>query len=161
MLKRHEVLLNQLTDFRHELLVEVETINEEEADIIPEGFRNNIRWNLGHIYLEQYQWIQQLTKEPIMIPEHFKEWFGYGTSPEDWAEGIPIPSLDYVKRLLAVQPFMIRDLYGERLEEEFAVTETGMYTVEQVLVRTIFHEGIHLGNIITLKKLVTIQEVLS
>jgi hypothetical protein len=159
MLKRHEVLFNQLADFRHELLVAVESINEEEANIIPEGFKNNIRWNLGHVYLNQYHWIQHLTKESIIIPDHFTEWFGYGTSPDEWGDGIP--TLDYLKRLLAIQPFMIRDLYGERLEEEFAVTESGMYTIEQVLVRTIFHEGIHLGNVITLKKLVTMQEILS
>ena len=159
LLKRHEVLFNQLADYRHELLVAVERVNEDEADIIPEGFRNNIRWNLGHIYLDQYLWIQHLTKEPIILPNHFNEWFGYGTSPEDWGEDVP--KLDYLKRLLAVQPFMIRDLYGERLEEEFAVTESGMFSVEQVLIRTIFHEGIHLGNIIALKKLVTPQEVLS
>ena len=159
MLKRHEVLFNQLADYRHELLVAVETINDSEADMIPQGFRNNIRWNLGHVYLDQYLWLQHITKEPIILPNHFNEWFGYGTSPEDWGEDVP--KLDYLKRLLAVQPFMIRDLYGERLEEEFAVTESGMHTVEQVLIRTIFHEGIHFGNIMALKRLVTAQQVVS
>ncbi|OCA89527.1 DinB family protein [Pradoshia sp. D12] len=159
MLKRHEVLFKQLADYRHELLVAVDSMNEDEVNIVPEGFRNNIRWNLGHVYLDQYLWIQHLTKEPIILPNHFNEWFGYGTSPEDWRG--EVPKLDYLKRLLAVQPFMIRDLYGERLEEEYSVTESGMFTVEQVLVRTIFHEGIHLGNILALKKLVTSQEVLS
>jgi len=159
MLKRHEVLFKQLADYRHELLVAVDSMNEAEADIVPQGFRNNIRWNLGHVYLDQYLWIQHLTKEAIILPNHFNEWFGYGTSPEEWRG--EVPKLDYLKRLLAVQPFMIRDLYGERLEEEYSVTESGMFTVEQVLVRTIFHEGIHLGNIIALKKLVTSQEVLS
>ncbi len=36
--------------------------------------------------------------------------------------------------------------------EEFPPTEMGMHTVEQVLVRTIFHEGMHLAAIIALRK---------
>lgn len=159
MLKRHEVLFNQLADYRHEVLNVVESVNEVEADLVPDGFQNNIRWNLGHIYVDQYLWIQYLTKEEIIIPEGFKEWFGYGTSPENWGDGIP--DLAYLKRLLAIQPFMIRNLYGERLEEEFSVTESGMKTIAQVLVRTIFHEGIHLSAIQSLKKMIAKEKLLN
>ncbi len=33
---------------------------------------------------------------------------------------------------------------GYRLKEEVHPTEMGMFTIEQVLVRTIFHEGMHI-----------------
>ncbi|CAM5180434.1 DinB family protein OS=Ureibacillus acetophenoni OX=614649 GN=SAMN05877842_103228 PE=4 SV=1 [Ureibacillus acetophenoni] len=46
------------------------------------------------------------------------------------------------------------ELYGHRLEEEFPPTEMGMFTIEQVLIRTIFHEGMHLQRIIDILKLV-------
>ncbi|WP_455675735.1 DinB family protein [Pradoshia sp.] len=150
MLKRHEVLIKQLADYRHEFLETVSSVREEEVDIIPEGYRNNIRWHMGHVYVDQYLWIQHLTKEEIVMPKNFIEWFGYGTSPLDW--GDDIPSVDYLKKLLAIQPFMIRDLYGERLEEHFPTTESGMHTIAQVLVRTIFHEGIHLANVQAIKR---------
>lgn len=145
MLKRHEVLFNQLQTYREETLHLVDSLTEDMADIVPKGFTNNIRWNLGHIYLDQYLWIQHLTKEPIPIPEGFRDWFDYGTRPAEWTS--KPPSLAALKELLAEQPGWIRERYGDRLEEEFPATESGMHTIAQVLVRTIFHEGLHIGDI--------------
>ncbi len=145
MEKRHEVLFNQLQSYRQETLRAIEELTEEMADFIPTGFNNNIRWNLGHIYLDQYLWIQHLTREPIQLPEGFREWFGYGTRPSDWKSAPP--TLDTLRKLLSEQISHIREAYGERLEEEFPATEDGIHTIAQVLVRTIFHEGMHLSAI--------------
>jgi uncharacterized damage-inducible protein DinB len=150
MLKRHEVLFTQLKDYRNETLQAVESVTEEMADIVPNGFSNNIRWNLGHIYLDQFLWIQHLTKEPIAIPDGFREWFGFGTKPADWSSAPP--SLETLRQLLAEQPGKIREAYGHRLEEEFPPTESGMHTIAQVLVRTIFHEGLHLAAIQSIRR---------
>lgn len=145
MEKRHEVLFQQLEDYLTESLRVLDGLTEEEADIVPKGFNNNIRWNLGHIYLDQYLWIQHLTKEPILLPEGFGDWFGFGTNPAAWKTHPP--SLSVLKELLAEQPKKIREWYEERIEEEFAPTKSGMYATAQVLVRTIFHEGQHLAKI--------------
>ncbi|MEK5389259.1 DinB family protein [Margalitia sp. FSL K6-0131] len=150
MLQRDEILFNQLESFREWTLGLLKNITEEQADIVPKGFNNNIRWNLGHIYLDQYLWIKAVTKEPIPIPEGFQEWFGFGTKPADWKTAPP--RLDQLKKLLAEQPKVIRELYGNRLEEEFAPTELGMHTIAQVLVRTIYHEGMHAETIKLMKR---------
>lgn len=151
MKKRHEVLFEQLRDFRNELLSVVEGTSEQEAELIPEEFNNNIRWNLGHIYLDQYLWIQSLTKEDDQsFPPSFNQWFGFGTRPEDFTKDTP--SFTSLLELLRQQPTEIMEKYGHRLEEEFPPTEMGMHTIEQVLVRTIFHEGLHLGAILAMKK---------
>jgi hypothetical protein len=128
----------------------LENVTEEEAEVIPPGFRNNIRWNLGHIYLDQYLWIQAVTKEKAGVPEQFKAWFGYGTSPANFTK--ETPSMEELKKLLKEQPAQIKAEYGDRLEEEFTPTEMGIHTIEQVLIRTIFHEGMHLQTILDLKK---------
>lgn len=150
MLKRHEVLFNQLEAYRSETLAAVEGLTEEQVDLVPPGFNNNLRWNLGHLYLDQYLWLQHLTKEPVPVAEGFVEWFGFGTRPAGWQS--PPPSLEVLKTLLREQPRRIRKLYGHRLEEEFPPTESGMHTVAQVLVRTIFHEGLHLGTILAIRR---------
>ncbi len=54
MSPRHEVLFTQLESYRREVLGVLEDITEEQAEVIPAGFKNNIRWNLGHMYLDQY-----------------------------------------------------------------------------------------------------------
>lgn len=139
MKKRHEVLFNQLESYRSEILDVVDTVSEEDAEKIPAGFNNNIHWNLGHIYLDQYLWIQAVTRESADVAEEFKSWFGYGTSPASFTE--ETPTVSELKELLKTQPARIKDSYGARLEEEFAPTEMGMHTIEQVLTRTIFHEA--------------------
>lgn len=150
MKQRHEVLFNQLESYRKEILGVLENVSEEQAEMIPIGFKNNIRWNLGHIYLDQYLWLQALTKEKADVPEQFNSWFGFGTSPADFTT--ETPSLDEIKILLQKQPAQIKEVYGDRLEEEFPPTAMGMHTIEQVLIRTIFHEGMHLQAILDLKK---------
>jgi hypothetical protein len=150
MKKRHEVLFNQLESYRSEVLTVSETVSTDDAEKIPAGFNNNIRWNLGHIYLDQYLWIQAVTKEKAEVTENFNKWFGYGTSPVNFTKDTP--SVAELKELLKTQPAKIKEMYGERLEEEFPPTEMGMHTIEQVLTRTIFHEGMHLQTILDIKK---------
>ncbi|HWL24025.1 MAG TPA: DinB family protein [Ureibacillus sp.] len=157
MEKRHEILFNQLESYRAYVLAILNDVLEDEAIIIPAGFNNNIRWNAGHIYLDQYLWIEHLTKEKTEIPEGFRTWFGYGTSPQNFTK--ETPSLGDLIKLLKEQPNRIKEVYGHRLEEEFSPTEMGMSTIEQVLVRTIFHEGMHLQTILDLKKLIKLVNV--
>lgn len=151
MKKRHAVLFNQLEEYRSHLLASISDITKEKADIIPKGFRNNIHWNLGHIYLDQYLWIQALTKEKMETIENFEQWFGFGTSPTNFTN--ETPSFGDLIPLLTHQPSLIKEIYGSRLEEEYTPTEMGMHTIEQVLIRTIFHEGMHLQTILDIKKI--------
>ena len=63
MKERHEIIFNQLKSYRNDTLSLLEDVSAEEAEIIPKRFNNNIRWNMGHIYLDQYLWIETQTKE--------------------------------------------------------------------------------------------------
>lgn len=152
MKQRHEVLFNQLKSYREHISYLLDDLSEQTAEVIPTGFNNNIRWNAGHIYLDQYKWIEHLTKEKTEVPEDYLTWFGYGTSPLNFTN--ETPTLEELKILLKNQPERIKELYGHRLEEEFPPTEMGMFTIEQVLIRTIFHEGMHIQSIIDILKLV-------
>lgn len=150
MESRHRVLFEQLKTYRGELLEMVAGVSEAESEIIPRGFNNNIRWNLGHIYVDQYIWIRTLTKEEIPVPLEFIEWFGYGSSPSRFND--ETPTFSQLIPMLQQQPFTIQEKYKNRLEEKFAPTEMGIHTIEQVLIRTIFHEGLHLSAIQAIKR---------
>ncbi len=150
MTNEQEVLFNQLSTYRADVLTAVEGISSEQAEVIPGNFNNNIRWNLGHIYLDQFLWIEALTKETSEATRYFNKWFGFGTSPEDFTS--ETPAFEQLVSLLREQPDVIKKQYKDRLTEEFAPIDMGMYTVEQVLIRTIFHEGMHLQAIMDIKK---------
>jgi hypothetical protein len=49
----NEYILDQLEFVRTATLSAVEGLSEGEANAVPEGFSNNILWNLGHIYFVQ------------------------------------------------------------------------------------------------------------
>jgi len=89
MKPRHQILFHQLDSYRSEVLLVLETITEDTANIIPSGFHNNIRWKLGHIYLDQFLWIEALTNEKSKELEPLQSWFGYGTSPPIFNEKTP------------------------------------------------------------------------
>ncbi len=150
MERRNEVLFEQLSAYRSELIGAVADLSDDEGEKVPAGFNNNIRWNLGHLYTDQFLWLQALTREQQPIPPGYMKWFGYGTGPADFSE--QTPSIAELKTRLTQQPLVIRQTYGERGEEEFPPTEMGMYTVSQVLIRTIYHEGLHLGAILAIKR---------
>lgn len=150
MEKRQEILLSQMTTYRMELLQLAKSFTEEEADIIPQGFRNNLRWNLGHVFLDQYLWIQALTKEEAPIPNGFKNWFSYGTTPTDFTANTP--AFTHLLSLLQAQPGQIFERYADHIDKEYPAIDMGMETIEQVLIRTIFHEGMHLQAILDIKK---------
>lgn len=48
-----QIIFKQLKFVRSVTVRAVEGLSEGILDSIPEGFNNNIRWNLGHIYLVQ------------------------------------------------------------------------------------------------------------
>ena len=150
MKQNHEAFFNQLEGFRRYFL-KVSDVTPGEAEIIPKGFKNNIRWNLGHVYNEQYIWIHTLTNENVDAPKEFDEWFGPGTTPENFT--VETPSLVELRGLLNHQIAKIKEAYGERLEEVYPPTEMwNMTTLQQVLLWTSFHEGMHLQAIKDIKK---------
>ncbi|MFC0187388.1 DinB family protein [Fictibacillus aquaticus] len=152
-----DILLKQLAAFRHNTLSVVEGVTEEMADIVPEGFNNNIRWQLGHIYLDQYDWLYHKINEDSPVPKHYRELFGYGTRPSDWK--LSPPTLDELKNRLADQVDHIKEHFGRRLDEELeSPAELGMNTFAEILPRTFYHEGMHTGHIIALKKAMNAEQ---
>jgi uncharacterized damage-inducible protein DinB len=149
--KTDTVILDQMEWMRKQTLRVVKGVREEEADVIPEGFNNNIRWNLGHIYLDQYAWIKTLTGDELPYPTEYPALFQFKTKPADW-EDEP-PRLNDLIQLLTEQPLYIRKTYLERLDDLYP-KKSGMRTVRQVLVRTLMHEGMHMETIKLYKKLI-------
>lgn len=151
-------LFNQLAFVRGQTLKMMEGITEETADRIPKGFRNTIRWQLGHIYViaERLAFLQ--SGLPLHLPEGFQEQFGNGSSPLNVPDSVQVPSLPELKILLGDQPNRIRDGLGNRLECKVPTpftTKSGltMETPEQLLSFNLYHEGMHFSVIKLYKSL--------
>ncbi len=135
----------------------IEDVSDEMADVIPEGFRNNIRWQLGHIYFVNEAFAFYYNDLPMHGVKGFKEWFSNGTTPLDWVT--EPPSMKELRDLLEGQQERIQSALTNRLEEEtkqkfttgsgFALETTGEF-----LNFNLYHEGMHVSVIKIYKSLI-------
>jgi uncharacterized damage-inducible protein DinB len=133
---------------RSNTLRTLDSITEESADQMPPGFRNTIRWHLGHIYLTQEWLVFYHGNERASIPETFPALFAPGTNPAEWKT--EPPTLKSLRSLLSEQPSRISKTFAGRLDEIAKKPfKTGdqleLTTVGGILAFTLQHEGLHYG----------------
>ncbi|GGI13013.1 DinB family protein [Gottfriedia solisilvae] len=154
-----QFLFNQLAFVRNQTLNLLDGVSEEMADRIPEGFRNTIRWNVGHIYVVVERFAFQYLGLPQNLPEGFKEQFEYGTSPLNTHE-YRVPTLSELEELLKAQQVRIQETLSDRIDEKIIppyTTSAGMKleTPKEFLTFNLYHEGMHLTVIKLYKKLLS------
>lgn len=155
MLSLKDFLFNQLRVIRNNTLSSVKDLSEEQANIVPQGFNNNIRWNLGHIYLVQERFAFGFTKEPMQVPENFNELFGKDTKPSDWK--IQAPTLPELTQLLDDQTKRIEaklsDRLGELVEKPWTMPSgLTLKAIGEFLTFSMYHEGMHVQAIKFLRR---------
>jgi uncharacterized damage-inducible protein DinB len=148
-------LFKQLEFIRNVTIQAAQGMTEQSLDLVPEGFNNNVRWNLGHIYLVQEKFAFHFAGEPMLLPPGFERLFAKGTKPADWNE--EVPTLAALLELLADQPKRIREALQHRLEEPVEqpfTTGSGLTlsSIGEFLSYTLYHEGMHFTAINLLKR---------
>ena len=122
---------------------------------VPDGYRNNILWNLGHIVVSQQLLLYKLSATEMHVPDELVDQFRAGSSPDDWEA---TPDIEQMKALLQELPERLQeDVEKERFGDYLGyTTSTGLAlrTFEDGMAFNHFHEGVHTGIIMSLKKLV-------
>lgn len=152
-------LFKQLAFVRGGTVNAIEGLSEEAADIIPDGFRNSIRWNLGHVYVVLERFAFHYIGLPLQLPDGFKALFEYGTTPLNPPEGVTPPTLPELEALLSGQLGRIQEALGDRMQQAIEppyTTSTGitLASSEQFLSFNLYHEGMHQSVIKQYKKLI-------
>jgi len=122
---------------------------------IPTGFRNNIWWNIAHIVATQQILVYKFSGLQARIPEQFIEKFKKGTVPDGTATDEEIKKIaDF---LISTAEWAKQD-YESGLFQGFNEYTTSvkvtLRNVEDAMAFNVFHEGIHLGTILGLQKVV-------
>jgi hypothetical protein len=82
--------------------------------------------------------------------------FGKGTSPKDWPADLAVPSYDELIELLHDLSARLRSDYDEDRFQSFRRYETMagpvLESVEDAIRFTLFHEGMHLGYVLSLRR---------
>lgn len=131
----------------------VSDLSREELLAIPAGRTNNIVWNLAHIITVQQGLAYGLTGNPMNIPDEYRAWYFRDTSPADWTGEPDVARL--LQELLTLPEQTESDYVSGRLVNFTPYTTTtgvSLETIDDALGFNNFHEGIHYGIILSIRK---------
>lgn len=144
-----------LTKGRVLMLKLIEGVSLEQLNVVPTGFNNSIGWNVAHLVVTQQLLCYKLSGLEALVSDEMIGKYRKGTKPtavidkKEW-EAIVALFLDLPKRL--------ETDYEAGIFKEYHSYETSVSILLDSLEKAIdfnnFHEGIHLGVIMALKKLV-------
>lgn len=154
----NSLLFQQVNDVRQRTMNLIEGLSDSDLETVPDGFRNNLKWHLGHLFTTQETLLFKLTGENGKLPEHYGELFSNGTSPLTWGEK-EVPDTSEIIELLKEQPKRLENTFSTRLDESLKKTfknSSGVIfsTVEDIFHFSIFHEGFHHGYMTALKRVI-------
>lgn len=147
--------LADLRQTRLALVAVVDALPEAARTVIPEGFNNHILWNVGHLVVTQQALVYGLSGLTPNVSAEMMGAFRKGTSPRDWDRTW---TLAEIRDLLLTLPDQTEaDLRAGRFETYREYTTTPGVTlrsVDDAIRFNQYHEGIHLGSVLALRKLV-------
>lgn len=138
---------------RHILNTFFDKCTLEELNRVPKGFNNNIIWNLAHVIVTQQLLVYGLSNVPMLVSDALVAKYRKGTK----AEGdVTQQEVDEIKNLLFSTLEQTKADYKKGLFKTYNAyttsTNSTMTNVEEAIAFNNFHEGIHLGYILALKR---------
>jgi hypothetical protein len=125
----------------------------DELNKVPDGFSNNLIWNIAHVVVTQQLLVYGNSQLPMLVSDEMVAKYRKGTKAEQKATQ---EEVNEIKALLFSTLEKTQDDYYNGLFKnytEYTVsTKSTLTNVEQALEFNNFHEGIHLGYILALKK---------
>jgi len=125
----------------------------EQLNKVPEGFNNNLFWNIAHVVVTQQLLVYGLSGLDKNIPDEWIALYKKGTSTQRNATEKELEQLK--KFLLSTIVQTEKDIEASLFKSYSSyMTSTGfeLKSIEDAFHFNNFHEGIHLGYILALKK---------
>ena len=149
--------IENLRHVRIHLLKLIENLSTEELNRVPAGFNNNVNWNLGHMLASQQSICYSRSGLHPTIDENYFTLYQKGTKPTDPVSETDIQVLknlflqtidqfgkDYDEGLFNANPFKAwTTAYGNEI-----------LNTEDAISFDMFHEGLHRGYIMALKRVI-------
>jgi len=131
----------------------IENHSLEELNKVPEGFSNNMIWNIAHTIVTQQILVYRLSGLPMNVSDEMVTVYKKGTKTE---RNLSQAEVDTIKGLLFSTIEKTKEDYDNKIFKtynEYTVsTKSTLTNVEEAITFNNFHEGIHLGYILALKK---------
>lgn len=127
----------------------------EQIHIIPDGFKNNIVWNVAHLVVTQQLLHYKLSGLNCLCPSDLIKAHTKGTFP---TKTFTQKEFDEVLRLFIDLPKTLEKDYSAGVFKEYNEYQTSvgfvLDSIDTAISFNNYHEALHLGIIMALKKLV-------
>lgn len=147
-------VIDQTLQLRKGFYQILKTTPREKLLNIPKGFNNNIWWNIAHVVVTEQLLVYKMSGLNVEIPNSLVEKFRKGTVPDGTASD---EEIELVKSLLFTTIEKTQADYDNGIFKNFNEYTTSanitLRNVEDAIAFNNFHEGLHLGTILSLQKL--------
>jgi hypothetical protein len=133
----------------------LQTYTLDQLNKIPEGFNNNIIWNIGHIIVVQQMLTYNLSGLPMMISNAMVEKYKKGTKPEhivlqselEEMQTLLLETIDKTEADFSAKTF--RDFHDYPTSTGFILK-----SADEAMAFNYFHEGLHIGIMMSIRKFI-------
>lgn len=133
----------------------IEPLTLAQLNKMPDGFNNNIIWNVGHIIVVQQMLVYNLSGLPMQVSADLVSKYKKGTQPMEPATEADVTLL---KELLFSTIAQTQRDFDNAVFKNFmeykVMTGFVIKNVKDAIAFNYYHEAIHTGVIMSLKKLV-------
>ena len=133
----------------------LENYSLEQLNKIPEGFNNNIIWNIAHIIVTQQLLVYKLSGLPMMVSDELVDKYRKGTKPDG---AISQLELDEIKSLLFKTINQTEVDYNAKVFKSYNELTTSLgFTIkdiEDALSFNNYHEALHVGIMMSIRKFI-------
>lgn len=144
-----------LKNTRDNVLGLIEGLDTAALNVIPAGFNNNLAWNLGHILVTQQLLCYRLAGEDCYISDPIIDAYRKGSKPNGPIDEALINT--FKGQLLSLQE-KIRTDYSQGRFKSYKPYQTSyganLNSVTEAIIFNNVHEGMHLGTMMAMKKLI-------
>lgn len=127
----------------------------EQLNKVPEGFSNNLIWNIGHIVVVQQLLVYKLSGLPTMLSEEMINKYQRGTKPEGF---IGQEEVDEIQNLLFTTIDKTMEDFKQDIFKTFhTFTNSLGFTItsaEEAVSFNNYHEAVHLGIMMSIRKFI-------
>lgn len=142
---------------RKAALAAINDLTLEQINTIPPGFNNNIAWNFAHLVVTQQVLCYRFSGLECYVTEESINKYKKGTAPDPHVK-MSEKDLQQYKELFIINIEKLKKDYTQGKFKEYNIYTTSMditlASIEDAIAFNNMHEGIHLGTIRTLRKLV-------
>ena len=150
--------IQTILTLRKNILQLTEGLTADQLNKIPEGFNNNIIWNMGHLVAVEQSVCYKRSGLPVNVDEEFVTAYMPDSKPGRPASAAEIEN---IKALLLSSTAQLEADYNDSIFKDYTpfITRYGAHlnNIEDAVSFLPFHEGLHTGYILALKKITANQ----